>query len=95
MRLGSAEEAAGKAIGTGALVLGPRVRHVQSVLGAGDAVMAALALGNDRGWDWARTVRTAAAAGAAAVMTAGTEAVSPDAVRELESRVVIGELPPA
>jgi 1-phosphofructokinase len=65
---------------------------VRSTVGAGDAVMAALALGNERGEDWARTVRTAAAVGAAAVMTAGTEAVSLETVRELERCIVVEEL---
>jgi fructose-1-phosphate kinase PfkB-like protein len=56
-------------------------------------MMAALPLGNDRGDDWLNTVKKASAVGSASVMTAGTETVPPDAVQELESRVIVEELP--
>lgn len=54
-----------------------------STVGAGDAMVAALALGADRGMDWEETVRTAIAVSAASVNRDGTQAADPDFVQRL------------
>ena len=62
---------------------------VRSTVGAGDTMMAVLALGNDMGYSWEETIRLSVAAGAASVMCEGTEAVSIDIVKELREKVRI------
>lgn len=54
------------------LAAGLRVK-VESTVGAGDAMVAALALALDGCYDWDRLIRLAVAAGTASVMTRGTE----------------------
>ncbi len=64
---------------------------VKSTVGAGDATMAALVLGNERGEPWEDTVRLAIAAGAASVMCEGTEAASAGVVQKLMQQVKMEE----
>ncbi len=65
---------------------------VKSTVGAGDAMMAALVLTEARGGTWQDAIRLAVAAGAAAVMCEGTEAVSGPAVREFAQQVVMEDV---
>lgn len=60
---------------------------VISTVGAGDATMAALALGNAKGYPPQETMKLALASGAASVMCAGTEALSKSTVEELVKQV--------
>ncbi len=62
---------------------------MKSTVGAGDATMAALIMGNERADSWEDTIRTAIAAGAASVMCEGTQAISPDSVNELKKQVIL------
>ena len=64
---------------------------VKSTVGAGDATMAAMVLGEERGESWEDTIRLAIAAGAASVMCEGTEAASAKVVQELIQQVNMEE----
>lgn len=68
------------------LVHAPEV-EVQSTVGAGDSMVAALAYSMDNGLDFESTIRLAAAAAGANVMTSGSQPAELSAIRELESRV--------
>lgn len=79
----------------GALFVDPRVSirahgipiHALSTVGAGDSVVAALALGLERGDDLERLVRPAIAAGTAAAATAGSAPFDLETLRVYESKV--------
>ncbi|MGB4648803.1 MAG: 1-phosphofructokinase [Acetivibrionales bacterium] len=68
------------------LVHAPDV-EVQSTVGAGDAMVAALAYSIDRGLDFESMVRLAAASAGANVMTSGTQPAALSDVRKLENLV--------
>lgn len=65
---------------------------VGSTVGAGDSVVAALAMALDQGLDEEQTVRLTMATGAAAVQCSGTQAPDPNTIRELMPRVVFAPL---
>lgn len=65
---------------------------VVSTVGAGDATMAALVYGQAQNLPPEATMKLALAAGAASVMCEGTQAVSPDTVRELAQKVELRAL---
>ncbi len=60
---------------------------VKSTVGAGDSVVAALALAEEKGLSLEETVRLSTATGAANVMCSGTQAAEYETVRELMPRV--------
>lgn len=60
---------------------------VQSTVGAGDALVAALAYAIDQGCDDDKTIRLAVATSAANVMTSGTQAAEYATIAELEPQV--------
>jgi len=60
---------------------------VKSTVGAGDAMVAALAYSLDRGESFEKAVTLAVAAGTANVMTCGTEPSSLEKIQELERKV--------
>lgn len=60
---------------------------VISTVGAGDAMVAALAVSIEKNYSMDQTIRLASAASAASVMTAGTEAGRPEVIAELEKIV--------
>lgn len=60
---------------------------VRSTVGAGDAVMAALAYAFDTGLPWLDTIKLACASGAAKVSCNGTQAASIDSISSLIDRV--------
>ena len=62
--------------------------EVKSTVGAGDAMVAALAFCTDRGYDFEKSVRLAAAAGTANVMTTGTQPADYRRIIELENRLI-------
>ena len=67
---------------------------VKSTVGAGDSVVAALAVAEEEGKSLEETVRLSIAAGAANVMCSGTQAAEYETVKELMPKVVyrrIGE----
>ena len=67
---------------------------VKSTVGAGDSVVAALAVAEEEGKSLEETVRLSIAAGAANVMCSGTQAAENETVKELMPKVVyrrIGE----
>lgn len=66
--------------------------NVQSTVGAGDATLGAMCFGQDSGMDFAETCRLALAAGAAAVMTSGTQSVSGEQVKELMKKAVVEKI---
>ena len=68
------------------LAAGLRVK-VESTVGAGDAMVAALALALDGGYEWDRLIRLAVAAGTASVMTQGTEPGERSLVEALTEQV--------
>jgi len=68
------------------LVHAPKV-DVQSTVGAGDSMVAALAYSIDNGLDFESTIRLAAAAAGANVMTSGSQPAELSVIRELESCV--------
>lgn len=72
--------------GGAALARAPQVSAVSTV-GAGDAMVAALALGEDRGLAMDETVRSAIAVSAASVTCDGTQAADPAMVRALLPQV--------
>lgn len=59
----------------------------KSTVGAGDAMVAALAFCTDRGYNFEKSVRLATAAGTANVMTTGTQPADYSSIIEMESRV--------
>lgn len=68
------------------------VVEVNSTVGAGDAMVAALTLALEEKYDWQQTIRLAVAAGAASVMTGGTEPGSRGLVEELAKQVKFAAL---
>lgn len=64
----------------------PTVR-IRSRVGAGDSMVAGIVTGLARGWDIAEAVRYGLAAGAAAVMTEGSELARPEDVERLHRRM--------
>ncbi len=65
---------------------------VRSTVGAGDAVVAALAFGLDTGLDLEETARLAVAAGSASVMMSGTQPPEQAAILELKKQVALEPL---
>lgn len=65
---------------------------VGSTVGAGDSVVAALAVAEERGYDVEHTLRLAMATGAANVMQSGTQAASLELVESLLDQVVVEKL---
>lgn len=61
--------------------------EVKSTVGAGDAMVAALAFCTDRGCDFEKSIRLATAAATANVMVTGTQPADYSSIIELESRV--------
>ncbi|WP_411683122.1 1-phosphofructokinase [Clostridium thailandense] len=61
--------------------------EVKSTVGAGDSMVAALALAMDKGYDFEKAVRLAVACGTASVMIEGTQAADIDTVMNLENLV--------
>jgi len=68
------------------LVHGIKV-DVKSTVGAGDSMVAAMAYSIDRGLDFEKMVKLAAAAAAANVTTEGTQSADMDVISELEKHV--------
>jgi fructose-1-phosphate kinase PfkB-like protein len=66
--------------------------EVGNPAGAGDAVVAALALGVTNGWDLERTVREAVALATAVVVTSGTAVCEVTRVPEFRDRAVVRRL---
>lgn len=67
---------------------------VKSTVGAGDSVVAALAISEEAGWSLEKTVRLSTACGAANVMCSGTQAAEYDVIRELIPQVVFRQTQP-
>jgi 1-phosphofructokinase len=67
--------------------------QVQSTVGAGDSMMAALAHGAQKGMPFRDTCALALAVSAAAVTTPGTQPADAETVRTLLKQVVLEELP--
>lgn len=65
---------------------------VKDTVGAGDAVIAALAVAEERGLTLEETLRLSTAAGAASVMCTGTQAASLETIRQLMEQVTYREL---
>lgn len=65
---------------------------VGSTVGAGDSVVAALAVAEERGMSLEDTVRLSTATGAANVMCSGTQAAEYETIKELMPRVVFYSL---
>lgn len=65
---------------------------VGSTVGAGDSVVAALAVAEERGMSLEETVRLSTATGAANVMCSGTQAAEYSVIRELIPKVVLHRL---
>ena len=65
---------------------------VKDTVGAGDAVIAALAVAEERGLTLEETLRLSTAAGAASVMCAGTQAASLETIQQLMEQVTYREL---
>lgn len=61
---------------------------VGSTVGAGDSVVAALAVAEEKGMSLEDTVRLSTATGAANVMCSGTQAAEYDVIRDLIPKVV-------
>ncbi|MCE5286226.1 MAG: 1-phosphofructokinase [Pelosinus sp.] len=72
-----------------AFLVKPPVVTVGSTVGAGDTMVAGLAVGLARGLDLAETMRLSAAAAAAAVMLPGTQAATLQTVNNLLAQVQI------
>lgn len=73
------------------LARAPQV-SVGSTVGAGDAMVAALAMALERGWEPDRALALAVAAGSASVMQPGTQAPDRVLVEDLAERVVVERL---
>jgi 1-phosphofructokinase len=65
---------------------------VKSTVGAGDAMVAALAYSSDRGYSFEKTVKLAVASGTANVMTSGSQAAHYETIVALEKRVTLEDL---
>ena len=65
---------------------------VKSTVGAGDSVVAALAVAEESGKSLEDTVRLSTAAGAANVMCSGTQAAEYDTIKNLIPKVVFHKL---
>ena len=65
---------------------------VKDTVGAGDAVIAALAVAEERGLTLEETLRLSTAAGAASVMCTGTQAASLETIQQLMEQVTYREL---
>ena len=63
-----------------------------STVGAGDSVVAALAVAEERGMGLEETVRLSTATGAANVMCSGTQAAEYEVIRSLLPKVVFHRL---
>ena len=63
-----------------------------STVGAGDAMVAALAFARDKGMETEETIRLCMAAGAGAVTTVGTKPPSMELVRKLMEQVEISDI---
>lgn len=61
--------------------------EVKSTVGAGDSMVAALALAIDKGYDFEKAVRLSVACGTASVMTSGTQAAGLDTITTFENVV--------
>lgn len=61
--------------------------EVKSTVGAGDSMVAALALAIDKGYDFEKAVRLSVACGTASVMTSGTQAADLDTITTFENIV--------
>ncbi|WPC44589.1 1-phosphofructokinase [Clostridium sp. JS66] len=61
--------------------------EVKSTVGAGDSMVAALALAIDKGYDFEKAVRLSVACGTASVMTSGTQAADLDTITTFENMV--------
>lgn len=66
--------------------------EVKSTVGAGDSMVAALALAMDKGYDFEKSVKLSSACGTASVMMSGTQAADLNTVLELEKEVKIESL---
>lgn len=62
--------------------------EVKSTVGAGDAMVAALAYCLDIGYDMEKTIRLSMASGIAAVMSTGSQAASYETIMELKRKIV-------
>ena len=86
--------------GDGALFIGrDRVFHspglkvpVQSTVGAGDSMVAALAYGQEKGLKADQRAKLAIAMGAASVMCTGTQPPEPDVIEKLYHQVILEEV---
>lgn len=65
---------------------------VKSTVGAGDAMMACMCLGESRGLDFEQTCRLALAVSAATVMSAGTQPAAAEDIEALKPQVVLEEM---
>jgi 1-phosphofructokinase len=72
-------------------VLSPRV-PVRSTVGAGDAMVGGLVVGEALGWPLSESIRLATAAAAASVARLGTQAGSLPEVEKLQQQVIIEEI---
>lgn len=61
--------------------------NVSSTVGAGDSMVAALAVALDKGYDFESSIKLAVACGTASVTTAGTQAADIDTVMKFEKMV--------
>lgn len=76
--------------GSSIRLVAPTVR-IRSRIGAGDSMVAGIVVGLARGWEVEDAVRHGLAAGAAAVMTEGSELARADDVERLHRRLSSGE----
>lgn len=60
---------------------------VKSTVGAGDSMVAALALAIDKNFDFEEAAKLSVACGTVSVMTEGTQAVDINAILELKKQV--------
>lgn len=70
------------------LVHGLKV-EVKSTVGAGDSMVAALALAMDKGYDFEKAAKLSSACGTASVMTSGTQAADLNSILQIEKQVKI------
>lgn len=61
--------------------------EVKSTVGAGDSMVAALALAIDKGYDFEKAVKLSVACGTASVMTSGTQAADLDTIMKFENLI--------
>lgn len=67
---------------------------VQSTVGAGDSVVAAMAYAMEKGLSYPESIALAMAMGAASVMQSGSQAPDMDTVKALSQQVITGKLSP-